>query len=238
MAKAMYIGVRPALPNGYTPIEYIESTGIQYINTDYKPNHNTRVVLDASVTLPTSGEANAYLFGASSSGKFALYVTSSGRVTYTYANTTSGITDISGNTRYIFDCDKKVCTVNGVSKTMGTSVTFTNTSDLLLYRQNVGGGDGWTKMKIYSCRIYDNGTLVRDFVPAISSVGLKGLYDLVSKSFHMNPEADAFIAGQNIDSVTKKVIKPYIGVNGVARKVKKVYIGDENGKARLVYTTS
>lgn len=40
-----------------------------------------------------------------------------------------------------------------------------------------------------------------------------------------------------VDGKARKVKKVYIGVDGVARKVKKAYIGDENGKARLCWTS-
>lgn len=40
-----------------------------------------------------------------------------------------------------------------------------------------------------------------------------------------------------VNSTAQKVKKIYIGVNGVARKIKKGYIGDENGIARLFYSS-
>jgi hypothetical protein len=39
-------GVAHALPAGYTELQYIESTGTQYIDTGYIPNSNTRWELD------------------------------------------------------------------------------------------------------------------------------------------------------------------------------------------------
>lgn len=40
-----------------------------------------------------------------------------------------------------------------------------------------------------------------------------------------------------VDGVARKVKGGYIGVDGVARKIKKGYIGDENGVARLCWTS-
>lgn len=48
------------LPEGYTELTYIESTGTQYIDTGFKPNNNTRIVADMEIT---SG-ATSFLFGA------------------------------------------------------------------------------------------------------------------------------------------------------------------------------
>jgi len=41
MAKG-YVGI----PTSYTPVEYIESSGTQYIDTGYKPNNNTKAVFE------------------------------------------------------------------------------------------------------------------------------------------------------------------------------------------------
>ena len=38
-----------------------------------------------------------------------------------------------------------------------------------------------------------------------------------------------------VNGVARKIKKGYIGVDGIARKIKKAYIGDENGIARLFY---
>lgn len=40
-----------------------------------------------------------------------------------------------------------------------------------------------------------------------------------------------------ISNTARKVKNIYVGVNGVARKIKKAYIGDENGLARLCWST-
>ena len=38
------------LPDGYMELEYIESTGTQYIDTGFKPNQDTRVILDVQLS--------------------------------------------------------------------------------------------------------------------------------------------------------------------------------------------
>ena len=40
----------PTLPSGYTELEYIQSSGSQYINTGFIPKYDSRIVLDAEVT--------------------------------------------------------------------------------------------------------------------------------------------------------------------------------------------
>ena len=50
-----------SLPSGYKRLEYIQSTGTQYIDTGFKPNNNTRVVMDL---LYTGNESISNEFGA------------------------------------------------------------------------------------------------------------------------------------------------------------------------------
>ena len=62
-----------ALPNGYKELEYIESTGTQYIDTGFTPNANTRVEVTYENPSATSGVC---VIGSDTTWKsngFALY---------------------------------------------------------------------------------------------------------------------------------------------------------------------
>ena len=54
------------------------------------------------------------------------------------------------------------------------------------------------QQKVYSCKIYDNGTLIRDYVPCKNSAGVVGLYDLVNDKFYTNSGTGDFIAGPEL----------------------------------------
>ena len=61
--KTGYIPIeihKSKLPDGYTELEYIESTGEQYIDTWFKPNQDTRVIVDAQMLVIST----AFYFGA------------------------------------------------------------------------------------------------------------------------------------------------------------------------------
>ena len=60
----------------------------------------------------------------------------------------------------------------------------------------------YASMKLYSCKIYNNGTLVRDFVPVKNSSGTIGLYDLVNSAFYTNAGSGTFTAGADIVGFT------------------------------------
>ena len=66
-----------------------------------------------------------------------------------------------------------------------------------IYINDMGG-----EVRCYSCQIYDNGTLIRDFAPCVNPQGEVGLYDKVNKRFYRNEGTGLFRAGPSIKSVT------------------------------------
>ena len=61
----------------YTRLKYIESDGTQYIDTGFKPNQDTRVVLDVQLTQLTNADSGTspFIFGSyqSSNIRYAAY---------------------------------------------------------------------------------------------------------------------------------------------------------------------
>ena len=56
----------------------------------------------------------------------------------------------------------------------------------------------YSSAKLYSCKIYDNGTLVRDFIPCQTTSGEIGLWDDVNSVFYGNAGTGTFTAGPEI----------------------------------------
>ena len=195
-----------SLPDSYTELEYLQSSGTQYIDTGFKPNNNSKIVTTLQFVSSSSG--NKFCFGARTSnnvGRFSLgYTFGSGGgwffghgAAVTTVNTTSSPTD---KTSVVID--KNVCTIAGQSAT-ATPSTFSTTQNLVLFADNEGGKVGQNgAIKLYDCSIYDNGTLVRNFVPARNSSGAIGLYDTVNGIFYTNAGSGTFTAGADIVGFT------------------------------------
>ena len=130
----------------------------------------------------------------------------------------SGSISTNINRRLIYDLNKNVLTVDG--KTLScTATTFTSAASLCLFTTNTNGTIYSPKPSgyFYSCKIYDNDTLVRDFVPCVNSSGTVGIYDLVNSQFYTNAGTGEFVAGSTCLSVSKRIKKAYIGIGGKAR---------------------
>lgn len=61
--------------------------------------------------------------------------------------------------------------------------------------------DAGGTIRIYSCQLYENGTLVRDYVPCVSPSGKVGLYDKVTKRFFGNSGTGSLVAGPAKESI-------------------------------------
>jgi len=169
------------LPAGYTPLEYIETDGNSYIDTFYNPNQNTRVVMKVSGFPNTS---NAVLFGARtsyiSSDKFAFIASGNSVYRASFYNKDIELAaSISYSGEMVVDQNKNTTYLNGSAVATAPTGAFSCPYTLHLFSFNNGGApSGYCKVKFYYCQIYDNGTLVRDFIPAMNASGEAGLYDL------------------------------------------------------------
>lgn len=184
-----------ALPSGYSQLRYIQSSGTQYIDTGFKPNNNTRVVMDVQA-VGTSG--TYFAFGAresNASKSFCFFHYEGWSADYQSNTQRKTVAGINYTDRMQIDFDKTTCTVNGKSVSF-TAATFQCPVTMHLFAVNTNGTiSGMIAAKLFACKIYDNGTLVRDFVPAMDSSGTVGLYDLVNNTFYANAGTGSFTAG-------------------------------------------
>lgn len=190
----------------YTRLEYIESTGTQYIDTGFKPNQDSRVVMEA--VCPLDGN-NYFLFGArtnitnndSASKTFGFNAYQTTYRSHYYNGWMDFDSSINFIGKFKIDKNKNVATI-GYGSTTHSYINFSCDYSLYLFAANTAGTAGtFGKFKLYSCQIYDNGTLVRDYIPALRSDGIAGLYDAVSDTFIPSKGADNFIAGTEKNEV-------------------------------------
>lgn len=187
------------LPDGYTQVEYIESSGTQYIDTGFKPNQDTRVVMEAQM-LNDPKSSTAIYFGCRDGKFFELYKAGSGQnLTFLYNSDYSQYFTVNYLARRIVEINKNSATVDGTTLTYSAG-TFQLTQSLYLGADNESGtAKAITALRIYSCQIYDNGTLIRDYVPCTNSEGVAGLYDLANDVFYTDAAGGAFTAGAEIE---------------------------------------
>lgn len=194
-----------SLPSGYRKLEYIQSSGTQYIDTGFKPNQNTRLIADVEIlNVPHSQLLGARI--ASGNASFNILVSSktAGRDDY---NETA-LNFAAGAARWKIDKNKNVTTVNGtaVSHPAGT---FQTTCSIFINAVNTNGSPMSTttgSARWRSVQIYDNGRLVRDFIPCKTAAGVVGLWDDVNSVFYQNTGTGTFTAGPEIKGTHKTFV--------------------------------
>lgn len=187
------------LPDGYTELTYIQSSGTQYIDTGFKPSGNSGVVVDYQQIGTISSQDP--LFGGrrdSNTAAFVMWLASD--VSYPqYGNVSYNTHPISidNNVRMIYKLDKGVASC-GDKTVYFTQSSFTSPYNLILFSTSTDNEIDSRKIsgKLYSCKIYDNDVLVRDFVPCKNPSGVIGLYDVVNGEFYQNAGTGSFTAGE------------------------------------------
>ena len=225
-----------ALPSGYSKIDYIEATGKQYINTGFKPNGNSRIVMDCEPTNLSSTFcffcARTEMDARDTTANVAFYLGRKYRKDF-YGESQSTTAAYTAGTRFTIDSNK-----NEVAFGADYTLTFTASSKvspmpLILMASAVPGDtDGtfksfanYAKMKLYGAKIYDNGTLVRDFIPCKNASGTLGLWDNVNSVFYANAGTGTFSTGTKhktlIDGTGYEIKSGRVLIAGTGYDIKK-----------------
>lgn len=186
------------LPDGYIQLEYIESSGTQYIDTGVYPNQDTRVVCD--VELLESGRAYGIFgsrigYGNTAFDVFAFGLNSTRDFQDDY-NKQSNAPLASSISKFLIDKNKNLTVINGVESIFSQS-TFSVQYPMYLFGVNTSGtpNNQLGDLRVFSCQIYDNGALIRNFIPCTNPLGEFGLYDTVNGLFYRNAGTGEFVAG-------------------------------------------
>jgi hypothetical protein len=179
-------------------LDFIQSSGSQYINTGVIPNATTEIEMQYSVqSILSNGchmlsNSNFYFpFPRSYDGEYSFLASRLGRsLKITLVPTVNTIYTIKA-----FPSNKVI--INGTE--YGTLEHGGGTSTEPLYMNTFGGAPGnaayTAPAKLYYCKIWQNGALVRDFIPYNSSSGEVGMLDLVENKLYKSDGTAQFTAG-------------------------------------------
>lgn len=188
----MMIAARTSFLMGAKPydaeVEYIESTGTQYIDTGYVLVPTTRLIVSGKWTYRAMSTTDAQQMGIIKSTDTAQYRTvlanQSGylQIYSATANpqiSSSGLPDIT----YIVDFPNLVCSVNGVSASISSASltgSFTRPFYLCARCEDAGAPGLFCQFRIYAASFLTAGLLIHDFIPVrvgSGSAAVGYLYD-------------------------------------------------------------
>lgn len=203
------------LPDNYQEVEYIQSSGTQYIDTGVSPTSDTGFTIEyqegtgtGTKTLIGSGTSTATGYiGISRNGtQIQAYWGNPNNVTlYTFTF------DTKHKLKFNLNSDRKVVMDGTEIYTLATnpaSTITTNTMTLFAFKYT-SIVQYANALKLYNCQIYSDSTLVRSFIPCYrKSDNVIGLYDLVTKAFFTNSGTGTFTKGNNVTDNTPKPNTP------------------------------
>lgn len=197
----------------YRRVKSITSTGAQYIDTGIVPGPTTAVEMHFNTT---NSANNTVYFGAGVyyyNNSYVFYPTWEGYY-FRGESTPIGVLPEQGIDGFVSISTDAVdnCHFNlgGNTATKTVSLTYNGSNTLNIFASNNGNNN--SRLTLYSFKIWQDGVLVRDFIP-VRSGNDAVLYDLQNAKFYSNAGNGVFAAG------------PYLADIAVARIPNQIYYG-------------
>lgn len=175
----------------YQTVDYIQATGSQYIDLDYKPKANTKIVTKFSkltTTLQT-------LFGSGNATDTVRVQFFRGTNAYGIRTFGNGVTSFSDpilddNNELTFDLANDQYKLN--NEIITAEKAPTTVGSLFVFAYNSAGIPATlASAKLYSFKIYESNVLVRDYIPVYNKVTSEyGLYDTINHKFYKGQGAN------------------------------------------------
>lgn len=203
-------GDSSGLPAGYRLVEYLQSDGAQYINTDWL----LQTPITVAVDVENLSNVISYIFGALSrknpkdraqfrymlcfqppeelsydtgAGWNMIYIPQSNRMSIEFETTR-----LCDDAAVTLKVDDKIYTPYNTDGDVNTQ--YPNESPLFLFSCSVNNAASTTgPIRIYSCSIQSEGKKKFDFVPCLDSTGAPCMFDIVSRKTFYNRGTGDFL---------------------------------------------
>ena len=186
------------LPQGYQEVEYIESSGTQYIDTGFVVNKSDSYVLEIDGLF--SSQSQAY---QGCNGYMQFYVSSVYGIS---ADSTKAV----GNrdiVKIAYANQTAVLSVNGVQIESKSWASYSG-ADVKLGVLRMGDtNNGWfsggaASGTIYGYKVWNDEVLVSDCIPCVrNSDNVAGVYDVIREQFIANVGSGVFAVGSNMGEI-------------------------------------
>lgn len=207
----------------YTPLEYIQSTGTQYIDTGIAFTDALKAypfVVDFTVALTQSYTTKTFAYfaggpvrvmqnlqlrwGTAEGQNIYMYVSGGGQADGAGAGRYAAYEPV--HLRYEFDTDGKYSISGDFSRENinlpGDNYLKTSTQTIFLFKaratESYDGTTTTAPVRVYRWSYESNGVKLRDFIPVLDINGVACMYDLVTHTFFYNAGTGNFIAGPEV----------------------------------------
>lgn len=190
----------------YTVLEYLESTGTQYIDLDYHVGPKTEIEISFKTTGHTSTTWDA-VFGArtdqSNTDAYAIFLNAAGNIALNFGGTnTSEIADTAISGTRVIRNDGAVVYQNDTAILSQTATPTAGAYSCYMFAGNLAGTMRPALMRGSYLKISEDGVLIHDYVSVRrESDGALGMYDRVTDIFRVNAGTGTFTAGPEMTAL-------------------------------------
>lgn len=191
------------LPAEYTACEYLESTGTQYIDTNYYATNTSGINIDYAYTKSgNAGLCGIYqptvprtdtLFVTTLSGQTSteIYLISQGGEATNYVVPVLE-TKYNGKINYL---NNGKLIIDNVTKGNNGHNGVVSSRTIKLFCRDYNGNLAYTNARIYMCILTTGNTITRYLVPCLDRNGTPCMYDVVGKQTYYNAGSGTFNYG-------------------------------------------
>ena len=197
----------PTPPRNYTKLDYLESTGTQYINTGFSATYLTKIDIDFQYTSNTTNgktrvfgsrrtwKSRGFYGGTDNDAMGEKYWYLIGTLASDSSFRPASINSDTNKHNLVLNKDGGYIDNVLVWTPVNTPTSFTAYSSIALF----GAFEGTTPViqtgicRIYECKIYDNDVLVRDLIPVLDETNVPCMYDKLNDEFYYNAGSGTFL---------------------------------------------
>lgn len=185
-------------------IEYLESDGTQYIDTEFKANTTTTKietqlkVNELGSTIGVMGSRNTAAATDATSCNIFLMSDNKFRLDWVDGAGSKGYNNVIDSEKYTISMTRGLAIINGTEITASNTESINQNGNFLIFRFYRGSAPSPSSFKgrFYYFKIYSNNVLVRDLIPVRK--GTTGyMYDKVSGNLFGNSGTGDFILGND-----------------------------------------
>lgn len=193
------------LPSGFQKVEYLESTGTQYLNLGYVPNNSESYIVDCLPrfsynTIHRSGE---YVLGTNDGNGWALsFGKDNNKLRLTFRAVGINYSQlVNENQKLHIVCSKDGLSVNGQNYTDTLVAGYEiGNKNLEVFSAGILAGPNpehtQSHLRIYSLEIYNGSELTRSLIPCYRiNNSAAGMFDIVQGNFYTNAGTGTFVVG-------------------------------------------
>ena len=199
-------------------VQYLESSGTQYIDTGIVPSWDTMFTATYEYLSTVSGSANYDMIagvrttGAGSTRYYPISLNGSLlKERYVFSSKVKSKTHLArASHTIVFNDENHHVIVDGDDLGAFTDQLSSSTRTCWLFGANSEGNEHWySAARIYECTLVTNGVPARTYIPVVDENGEACMFDEVEQKLYRNLGTGSFTAGPRTDEGDVEEAKPY-----------------------------